>query len=84
MQNILPRIYEIPFDAHRKRMSTIHRFQDRSSYPPAIEFGVHILQNTSNQEICFVKVSGELLQQCTHMLYGNDIRPLTSVNYQAF
>jgi P-type Ca2+ transporter type 2C len=52
-----PRVHELPFDARRKRMSTIHR--------------------NDQGETVFVKgAPKEVLQLCTHILLGGEVRPL--------
>ena len=62
LQKALPRIHELPFDARRKRMSTIHRRdpaeRDQQSIPAAGQSG----------EIAFIKgAPREVLQLCTHI-----------------
>jgi magnesium-transporting ATPase (P-type) len=58
-----PRIHELPFDARRKRMSTIHKIQNPK--PP------------NPKETAFVKgAPKEVLQLCTHWLYRGEARPL--------
>jgi len=59
-----PRIHELPFDARRKRMSTIHQIRNQKS-------------EIRNSEIAFVKGSPkEVLSLCTHMLIRGQVRPL--------
>ena len=74
----LPRIHELPFDARRKRMSTIHLYQPgsrllwmdelvRSNTPPASYAG----------ELAFIKgAPREMIQICTDILQDQQIRPL--------
>lgn len=58
-----PRVHELPFDARRKRMSTIHKVSNSTI-------------QTSN-EVAFVKgAPREVLQLCTHVLQGRQVIPL--------
>jgi P-type Ca2+ transporter type 2C len=74
----LPRVHELPFDARRKRMSTIHKVRSgekmswlcdliQSGSPPTSFIG----------EIAFVKgAPREILQICTSILIDQQILPL--------
>ncbi|MBI3359658.1 MAG: cation-transporting P-type ATPase [Chloroflexi bacterium] len=58
-----PRVHELPFDARRKRMSTIHKLPSPKGQIP--------------KEIAFVKgAPKEVLQLCTHILMRGEERPL--------
>ncbi|HEX7973280.1 MAG TPA: cation-transporting P-type ATPase [Anaerolineales bacterium] len=60
----LPRVHELPFDARRKRMSTIHRDQPNGA---------------SGRQIAYVKgAPREVLQLCTQILIGGEVCPLDS------
>jgi magnesium-transporting ATPase (P-type) len=61
----LPRIHEIPFDARRKRMSTIHQVSwPDSSFP---DISVH-------QQVAFIKgAPREVLQLCTHLRMHGEV-----------
>ncbi len=64
----LPRIHEIPFDARRKRMSTIHQVSRRNDSFPDISTG---------QQIAFVKgAPREVLQLCTYIRMHGEVIPL--------
>lgn len=74
----LPRIHELPFDARRKRMSTIHRLSN-----PARLDGLRrwFLEEDSNkavsQEFAFVKgAPREVLELCEQIADGQGIRKL--------
>lgn len=68
IKNSYPRIHEIPFEARRKRMSTIHRVSDLSPVFPSTNHG---------QSIAFVKgAPREMLQLCTHILWDQKVMPL--------
>lgn len=59
-----PRIHELPFDARRKRMSTIHRVPNLQSFNP-------------DEEVAFVKgAPREVLQLCTCIRTGDQVIPL--------
>lgn len=65
LQARFPRIHELPFDARRKRMSTIHRKQQDGG-------------KMSQVEIAFVKgAPREILQLCTNILMGGQTIPLS-------
>ena len=56
-----PRVHELPFDARRKRMSTIHRE----------------VMNPNNGQVVFVKgAPREVLQLCTHIMLHGERCPL--------
>jgi Ca2+-transporting ATPase len=68
LNKTLPRIHEIPFDARRKRMSTIHqvRWQD-ASFPDI----------PASQLVAFIKgAPREVLQLCTHIRMHGEVVPL--------
>ncbi len=84
-----PRLHELPFDARRKRMSTIHRITDfgfaifaSGSQASTFENQSQI-QNPKSQiarEVAFVKgAPKEVLQLCTHILIDGQPRPLDDV-----
>ena len=61
----LPRIHEIPFDARRKRMSTIHQLNRPDASFPDISPG---------QQVAFVKgAPREVLQLCTHLRMHGEV-----------
>jgi len=64
----LPRMHEIPFDARRKRMSTIHQVRDQDRPFPDVAVG---------QQIAFIKgAPREVLQLCTCILIHGEVLPL--------
>lgn len=64
----LPRIHEIPFDARRKRMSTIHQVHRQDGSFPEVSYG---------QQLAFVKgAPREILQLCTHIRMHGEVIPL--------
>ncbi len=64
----VPRIHEIPFDARRKRMSTIHQVNRHQDAFPEI---------SSGQQIAFVKgAPREVLQLCTYLRMHGEVIPL--------
>jgi magnesium-transporting ATPase (P-type) len=61
LSDLYPRVHELPFDARRKRMSTIHRDT----------------QSSGDRQIAFVKgAPREVLQLCTHIMLHGEIYPL--------
>lgn len=66
LELILPRVEELPFDAVRKRMTTVHRLP---ASPESLPGGLHILANALGAFVAFTKgaVDG-LLPLCSHIL----------------
>ena len=68
LNKTLPRIHEIPFDARRKRMSTIHQLNRPEAAFPHIPIG---------QQVAFIKgAPREVLQLCTHLRMHGEVIPL--------
>jgi magnesium-transporting ATPase (P-type) len=68
ISKIMPRIHEIPFDAKRKRMSTIHQLSRGDEAFPEI---------SSGQQLAFIKgAPREVLQLCTFIRVHGDVIPL--------
>lgn len=68
-----PRQHELPFDARRKRMSTIHGV----TYPSLDLWGNGDLGGGSRRQIAFVKgAPREVLQLCSHVYLNGKPRPL--------
>jgi magnesium-transporting ATPase (P-type) len=68
LRKTLPRIHEIPFDARRKMMSTIHQVNWQEGAFPDISAG---------QQIAFIKgAPREVLQLCTHIRMHGEVIPL--------
>jgi magnesium-transporting ATPase (P-type) len=66
LEDTLPRIHELPFDARRKRMSTIHTIK---RYPESWEDSDEWQDWDSNQEIAYVKgAPREVVQLCSQVL----------------
>ncbi len=79
LNHAMPRIHELPFDARRKRMSTIHRL-DHGRYSSQVSKLLLPLESsqTAIQEVAFVKgAPREVLALCTQAVEGQEIRPLT-------
>lgn len=61
-----PRVHELPFDARRKRMSTIHKISNHKVHDAG--------------EVAFIKgAPKEVLALCTHILLSGEIRLLDNV-----
>jgi magnesium-transporting ATPase (P-type) len=76
-----PRIHEIPFDARRKRMSTIHELRDGKLQGEGgtmrEQFSGSLLRSSPYREIAFVKgAPREILQLCTHILLEDEVQLL--------
>ena len=74
----LPRVHELPFDARRKRMSTIHRLQE-SEQLDWLNCLIETIPHPpySRQEVVFVKgAPREVLHLCTEILFGHVASPL--------
>jgi len=68
LNKIHPRIHEIPFDARRKRMSTIHQVNWQNEAFPDVP---------ARQQIAFIKgAPREVLQLCTYILMHGEVIPL--------
>jgi magnesium-transporting ATPase (P-type) len=68
LNHSLPRIHEIPFDARRKRMSTIHQVHRHDMSFPEI---------SSGEQLAFIKgAPREVLQLCTHIRMHGEVIPL--------
>ncbi len=92
LNKTLPRVHELPFDARRKRMSTIHKIQipnpkNPTSNVPSIP-SFPLFPSSPNPhpptpipqlstEVAFVKgAPKEVLQLCTHIFWCGEVRPL--------
>ncbi len=78
---ILPRLHELPFDARRKRMSTIHRLRPtKKKNGHANGKGkqwLRLFVQNPDQEVVFTKgAPREVLQLCSHILIAGEIKPL--------
>lgn len=92
LADTLPRIHELPFDARRKLMSTIHLLKDQGGSDED-SGGMRVegegwmddsaelsFQPLSPQEMALVKgAPREVLQLCTHILIDAEERPLDDV-----
>jgi P-type Ca2+ transporter type 2C len=80
-RHVLPRIHELPFEARRKRMSTIHSCQNgRGVNLITDRFLQNINSHTVVKEIAFVKgAPREVLEMCTQTIQGQDICALTEI-----
>ena len=81
LNKILPRIHELPFDARRKRMSTIHQVRSSNIAFPEINSGqqVAFIKGAPREvlQLCaFIRMHGEVISlddaQRTRILSAND------------
>ncbi|PWH18626.1 MAG: ATPase [Anaerolineae bacterium] len=67
LEEILPRIAELPFDSERKRMTTVHRLNPGKEYNSSLQ-SILILNACQENTITFTKGAVDsLLQVCTHV-----------------
>ncbi len=75
VEKALPRVAEIPFDSHRKRMTTIHAWAGENLQLPFF---------AASPYLAFTKGAPDLvLEQCNRILDGGQVRPLTDADRQA-
>ncbi len=69
-----PRVHELPFDARRKRMTTIHRFSAMPKEDP-----LHLVFNSAlpQEEVAFTKgAPRDVLARCNSILMNGTVQPL--------
>ena len=72
-----PRIHELPFDARRKRMSTIHLSSAGRSSRQPVPVGQVVGGQVDGRQIAYVKgAPREVLQLCTQILIHGEVCPL--------
>jgi Ca2+-transporting ATPase len=78
VQRLYPRLYELPFDAHRKRMSTIHQVTQDELFRKVWSNGEPPTpQEPQSTQVAFVKgAPREILECCTHILENGEISAL--------
>ena len=71
----LPRVAELPFDSDRKRMTTVHAFQEGASPPGALQ----LIQHSGTSHVAFTKgaVDG-LLDIATRVWMDDHAEPLSA------
>ncbi|HEX6304834.1 MAG TPA: cation-transporting P-type ATPase, partial [Anaerolineales bacterium] len=78
LTKVLPRVHELPFEARRKRMSTIHRIR-QGARPDWIDRLVRSESEAldDRREVAFVKgAPREVLQLCKYILLEGEVRSL--------
>jgi magnesium-transporting ATPase (P-type) len=81
LERALPRLHELPFDARRKRMSTIHLAKDLEFWLPASSIQYSASSESMPPEIAFIKgAPREVLQLCQSILIHDQVLPLTGVS----
>jgi magnesium-transporting ATPase (P-type) len=80
VSRLYPRVHEIPFDARRKRMTTIHQVVMVDGFPDIKSesiSGEYTSRGMNHRELAFCKgAPREMLQLCTHYLNGGRVEPL--------
>ena len=85
-KNDLPRIGEVPFDSMRKMMTTVHRLNMDDVHVKSNNVdGFNIVDRTAEGKLIqFTKgAPDEVLKNCTHMLEGGKIVPMTDAHRKA-
>ncbi len=76
LARMYPRIHELPFDARRKRMSTIHLLKD--GYAQEEPQAIHKRPEAELPKIAFIKgAPREVLQLCSTVRLNGQVVPLT-------
>lgn len=76
LENLLPRVAEMPFDSERKRMTTVHRFPGEDSIPGWLRL---IAMNGARRQpyIAFTKGAVDsLVGRSSGVLHGAEVEPL--------
>ncbi len=80
-EELLPRVTEVPFDSARKRMTTVHRIdsaRDGKGDP------LYLPSLSPSDYVAFVKGAPDVvLELCTHVLDGDQVRPLDPARREA-
>jgi magnesium-transporting ATPase (P-type) len=84
VQASFPRVHELPFEARRKRMSTIHRPLNHVGVAQQDKGDAFGMVTTNNRhEVAFVKgAPREVLDLCTHIRMDNQVEPLDACRRQ--
>jgi Ca2+-transporting ATPase len=80
LESRLPRVLEIPFDSERKRMMTVHKFQDQQTQADGeLERRFSLLfPGGSTRALAYVKGAPDIvLEYCEQILIAGDVHPLT-------
>jgi magnesium-transporting ATPase (P-type) len=77
----LPRIHELPFEARRKRMSTIHELSNINHLNGMKKWlDVGEGNRVNSHEVAFIKgAPREIVELCTQAVVGNEISPLDNL-----
>jgi P-type Ca2+ transporter type 2C len=78
LENLLPRVEEIPFDSERKRMTTVHRVPEQENIPPELGCGWIDRARNGSPFIAFTKGAVDGLLDVSNRVWTADgIEPLT-------
>ena len=77
LEAALPRVAELPFDADRKRMTTVHALGSRGTAADALRRAAAALDSTAMRHVAFTKGAADrLLDVCTSVWVGDTAAPL--------
>ncbi len=80
LEEVLPRVAEVPFTSARKRMTTVHRWNPEAAarYPWARQFWEAIVDDPAPPYIVFVKGAvDQLLPRSNRVWMGDQVEPMT-------
>jgi len=78
LEDILPRVGEVPFSSERKRMTTVHNPDEHVSASPEERKVLDLLQIKPGEHIAFTKGAPDtLLEVCTHVWVDDKIESLS-------
>jgi P-type Ca2+ transporter type 2C len=78
LEDVLPRVGEVPFSSERKRMTTVHNLDEHVSASPEERKVLDLLHVKSGQYIAFTKGAPDtLLEVCTHVWVDDKVESLS-------
>jgi Ca2+-transporting ATPase len=78
LEEVLPRVGEVPFSSERKRMTTVHNLDEHVATSAEERKVLDLLQIKQGEYIAFTKGAPDtLLEVCTHVWLADKIEPLT-------
>jgi Ca2+-transporting ATPase len=78
LDQVFKRVGEVPFSSERKRMTTVHKFDEYVAAEEGIRYMIELLQAVKRDYIAITKGGVDsLLDVCDRAWVGGEIRPLT-------